>query len=293
MWMRRNKIHSAVYQFVPETRSVQECDKSTPWWLVDYLARRSGKHISARNTASSQKEISCSLDEFERKLGWASHFAKHGEPENAERFNPKLHVPSKRSAERDPHVTNFMRNVRTEAEKRLKKRLEASRDSPMVENPLERRAELEIESKNYVILEADKDGCWVLTTARGFEHLENEILRSGAYSQIDPQKIQIRDARKVYGESCAVLARGSKALRRFLFSKFDSFMDVRLHAAKLRMKVKTHKGPGKVKARAIHDGSTSPMGPAAAYISDVMERYVKTKFGHVIKDSTEMIRQIE
>ena len=78
MWKRRNHVHKAVYEYFPESRSVKESGRSTPWWLVDYLARRSGKHIVQRKKPPSPSEVERSLNELERKLGWAAHFDKHG-----------------------------------------------------------------------------------------------------------------------------------------------------------------------------------------------------------------------
>ena len=294
IWKRKDLSRKSVYEFDPASRSVGECGKATSWWLADYLARRSGKHISAKSKAPSAMEVENSLKEFERKLGWAAFFHKHGERDSREAFNPKLHVPSSRMAKPHQGVQRFMSHIRSEVEKRRLRLIESARTpGQFVDNPFERMAEDEIREKEVVILEADKDGCWVTTTRKGFEHLEGEILSSGSYIAIDQDEIRVKEMKKRYSEACGVLSKGTKALKRFLFSKMGSFHDPRMHAAKLRMKVKTHKPAGMVKARAIHDGSMNPMGPGAAFVSDVMENYVRREFKHVIKDSTEMVACIE
>jgi hypothetical protein len=59
------------------------------------------------------------------------------------------------------------------------------------------------------------------------------------------------------------------------------------------MKVKSHKGPGKVKARAIHDGSKTSFSHAGAFISNIMEQHNTTWHGQLLRDSSELLWFLE
>ena len=156
-------------------------------------------------------EVDSSLRELERKLGWAAFFHKHGKPDRDEKFNPKLHVPSNRCAKTDPAVTRFMGHIRETIMQKHQKLVDTERYRRRDErNHIEECAEREIRAKTVVILESDKDGCWVTMSNDGYSHLENEILRSGSYEEVRPEQIQTRRIRDRYVAACKTLAKGSK-----------------------------------------------------------------------------------
>ena len=131
---------------------------------------------------------------------------------------------------------------------------------------IEKRA-IEYIYDNLVVLESDKDGCWVVTDKEGFKHLEQEVVSNQAhYSHVSDLDIQPSRIRDEYAHCANVLSKFSwqKGLKRFLLSRETEILRRDSHKARLRMKGKTHKLPGQVKARAIHDGSNNPLGPGAA-----------------------------
>ena len=242
----------------------------------------------------SGNEVAKSLSELERKLGWIAFFQQQGGSLETEQFNPKLHVPSKRQAKPDSDVARFMRHTCDDVQRALARELEREKHKRTSNSStIDKKAEVELKKGEVVVMESDKDGCWVIMSQEGYKQLEDEIVNSPSYQQVAKADIDTRQIRKTYDDACKKLCRGTKALRKFLTSTAASMQDANSHAAKLRMKVKTHKAAGKVKARAIHDGSSSPMSPAAAYISDVMERHVRCSYPHVVKDSTTMVQIIE
>ena len=161
-----------------------------------------------RERPPSEKEAEQSLNELERKLGWIAFFTSKGGRGGSERYNPKLHVPSKRQAKHNPDVARFMRHLSDDVRKDLKQQLEKDKYIRHVnKSSIDKLAEQELRKGEIVVMEADKDGCWVITNRAGYAHLENEIIDGPSYNSIATEQIDTKEIKKAYERECKTLSK--------------------------------------------------------------------------------------
>ncbi len=286
-----------VVAYLPIDKAVRPCrhdgESSVPWWVVSYLAKRSQKHIGVTKRPPTFYELKRALDDLERRLHWRMFFHKKGETAPPH-FCPKMCMPSRAEAAASREVTSFARSVKDELRVRFSEALRADKHSrPDNRTRIDIMAEQTLKEGKIVVMESDKEGLWAVTDPEGFKQLESEVLANGSYDRIDLQDIDSMRLRREYMELVKKLTHDARRIKRFLLEPIDRLKCAQNNVAKLRMKLKTHEQPGKVKARPIHDSSRCSFSNAGVYISDVVERCNEVKYPHLLRDSADLVQRLE
>ena len=57
--------------------------------------------------------------------------------------------------------------------------------------------------------------------------------------------------------------------------------------------MKSHKAKGKVNGRPIHDGTSSPLNNAPSWMSETFEEHIQIHCPHIVRDSRDLVRQLQ
>ena len=153
-------------------------------------------------------------------------------------------------------------------------------------------AENFLRNSEWAVLPSDKDSCFVLVNR---EELHGEMLRvlgGREYIERPLNSLSHEDLWIGYCEICqhvAFVMENDQELLRALIRNGRG--DIRRCISTLRATVKTHKGPGDVKLRAIHASSGTPFRPAMRWLASIAANVLRDQ-PHLIKNSEEAVHFI-
>jgi len=286
VYVYNHKEATAVHPNHPGTPTV-------PWPIVWVLARHSGKHRFLSPAYPKVQSIHQAVERFADKVAWQYHF-RHSSP-NPLPFKIKRVQTVKYSGIMPPELKAWTNSLKKKVHEAAVQAITAVRsmkthywsNTPkLVQHALQM-----LYDRQWSVLKSDKDGGMVLVDANFLKCEFSRHLPADKYKPVPTWE--------PFNSQESILGGFRRLVNEITIKSDDPSIKALLHrdvvargagamASPLTATVKTHKQPGAVTLRIIHDCSNHPFQHMSRWISSMIRPWL-SQFSHIAKDTRTML----